>query len=123
LDILVRSAPPREGELGAARHEAVQKYLRNIPFSGFGYDRKVSFDFNMEMAKGEVERELRSDSPPQGPAGASIHDVREWLIADRQCKYVVNFLMGQRAEVEAKLAQDSRPRLISQLDQRTPKDR
>jgi hypothetical protein len=106
MGLLIEEAPRPDAELTAEWYLDAQKYLARLRTVDPGGDRRVSLMFHLETAKAYVEADLRTGEAPPAPADISVHDWREWLIAQRQCDSVVHYLKAARKELERRLADD-----------------
>jgi len=111
MGLLIDLAPRPDAELTAEWYTEVQKYLARLRATELGADRHFILMSHIETAKELVEVELRTGEAALAPAEISVHDWREWLIAQRQCGNAVQYLGAARKELESQLAADYHSKL------------
>jgi hypothetical protein len=121
MGTLVASLPLKPSPLTFEWFGEARQFLNRVQFSGIGGERVPAFVQVALMAAQEVETELRTDKAAAPPAGVSVHDWREWLIAERQCDKGVAYLIAARKELEDELGGYYRGKLNELHERYTPK--
>ncbi len=122
IGILIDDVPTAPSGLNGDWYLNARKFLNRLKWYEIGGDRLFTLRSHLETAKWEIEVELRSPNSPSPPDGVSVHDWREWLIAERQCSAAVKYLMAARRSLEDDIA-NHRGNLVELYDALNPQQR
>jgi hypothetical protein len=123
IDDLIKNAPdsaissaPAE-KLARIRYEDAQKFLRRISNSFQNEHRAMDINAILAFASNQAEGYLRQTQPNERPSHIDPIDLPKYLIAEFQCKEVMNYLIKARDEKREVLA-GQRSQLADRLSQR-----